>query len=63
MLLANTATQAESPLHNLEQAAGDIGLHVNADETKHMCINKKGDITTLNGGALKSMDKFTYHCK
>ena len=30
-LLANTSAQAESLLHSLEQAAGDIGLHVNAD--------------------------------
>ncbi len=30
-LLANTPTQAESLLHCLEWAAGDIGLHVNGD--------------------------------
>ena len=33
-LLANTPTQAESLLHSLEQAAGDIGHHVNADNTE-----------------------------
>ena len=32
-LLANTHTQAESQLHNLEQAAGGIGLHVKAYKT------------------------------
>ena len=32
-LLANTLTQAESLLHSLEQAAGDISRHVNADKT------------------------------
>ena len=35
-LLVNTPTQAESLLHNLEQAAGGIGLHVNADKTGYM---------------------------
>ena len=33
-LLANTPAQAESLLHSLEQAAGTIGLHVNADKTE-----------------------------
>ena len=38
-LLANAPTQAESQLHSLEQAAGDIGLHVNTDKTGFMCFN------------------------
>ena len=59
--LRNTPTQAEPLLHNLEQAAGGIGLlHVNADKTEYMCFNQKGDVSTLNGGYLKLMDKFTY---
>ena len=37
-LLTNTPTQAEFLLHNLEQAAGGIGFHVNADETEYMCL-------------------------
>ena len=60
VLLANTPTQAESLLHSLEQAAGGIGLHVNVDKLKYVCFNKKGDISILNGGSLKSVDKFTY---
>ena len=31
-LLTNTPTQAKSPLHTLEKAAGDIGFHVNSDK-------------------------------
>ena len=31
VLLANTPAQAETQLHSLEQAAADIGLHVNTD--------------------------------
>ena len=60
VLLANTPTQAESLLHSLEKTAGDIGLHANTEKTEHMCFNQKGDISTLNGGSLKLMDKFTY---
>ena len=43
-LLPNTLTQAKSLLHSLEQAAGDIVLHVNEDKTEYMCLNQKGDI-------------------
>ena len=32
-LPSKTPTQAESLLNSLKQAAGDIGLHVNADKT------------------------------
>ena len=58
-LLANTSTQAECLLHSLEQPAGGIGLHVNADKMEYMCFNQK-DIFTLNGGSLKLVDKFMY---
>ena len=59
-LLENSPAQAESMLRNLEQAAGGIGLHVNADETEYMCFNQRGDISTLKGGPLNFVDKFTY---
>ena len=59
-LLANTPTQAESLLHSLEQAEGGIDLYVNADKTEYMCFNQKGDISTVNDGSLKLVNKFTY---
>ena len=59
-LLANTPTQAETLLHNLERAAAGIGLHVNSDKTKYMWFNRRGDISTLNGSSLKVGDKFSY---
>ena len=59
-LLAHTPTQAKSLLHCLEQSAGSIGLYVNADKMEYMCFNQKRDISTLNGGSLKFVDKFTY---
>ena len=45
--LANISTQAESLLHSLEQAAGGIGIHVNADKTECMCFNQRGNISIL----------------
>ena len=38
----------------------DIGLHVNAHKTEHMCYNQTGDISTLDGTSVKLEDKFTY---
>ena len=34
-LQANTPAQAKTLLHSLEQAAGGIALHVNADKTEY----------------------------
>ena len=39
--LVNTPTKAKSLLHSLEQAAGGIGLHVNAVKTEYMCCDKR----------------------
>ena len=60
VLLVNTPNQAETLLHNLEQAAAGIGPHVNAHKTEYMCYNQTGDISTLNRASLKLVDKFTY---
>ena len=60
LLLANTPAQAGTLLHSQERAAASIGLHVNVHKTEYMCINKTGDISTLNGSTLKLVDKFTY---
>ena len=40
-ILANTRTQDEALLHNLEQVAGGIGLDVNADKTSTFVLIKK----------------------
>ena len=60
VLLANTPAQAKPLLHSLEQAAGGISLHVNADQMEYMCFNQSSYISTLNGGSLKLVDEFTY---
>ena len=57
-LRANTPTQAESLLHCMERAAGDVDFSMNADKTEYMCFNQSGDISTINGGSLKLVDKF-----
>ena len=59
-LLVNVPAQAKTLLHSLERATAGIGLHVNAHKTEYMCLNQTGDISTLNGRALKLVDKFTY---
>ena len=59
-LLANKPTQAETLLQSLQRASSGINLHVNADETEYMCFNQRGNISTLKGGPLKLVDKFTY---
>ena len=59
-LIANSPIQAQSLQHSLERTAGGIGFHVNADKTEYICFNQRGDISTLKGGFLKLVDKFTY---
>ena len=58
-LLANTLSQGESLLYSLERAVGGICLSVNANKTEYMCFNQRDNISTLNGGPLKLVDKFT----
>ena len=33
---------------------------MNADKTEYTCFNQKVDISTLNGGSMKLVDKFMY---
>ena len=56
----NSPTQAKSLLHSQEREASGIGLYVNTDKTEYMCFNQRGNISTLKGGPLKLVDKFTY---
>ena len=59
-MLTNTPAQAESLLHCIEQVAGRIDLHMNADKMEYMCFTQRGNIYSLYGGPLKLVDKFTY---
>ena len=60
VLLANSPAQTESLQHSLEWAADGIVLHVNADKIEYICFNQRGNISTLIGGSLKLVDKFTF---
>ena len=51
--------QAKSLLHSLEQAAGGISLHMNANKIEFICFKQEGAISTLSGKPLKLVDKFT----
>ena len=59
-LPVNSPAQAESLMYSLERTAGGIGLHVNAEKTEYMSFNQRGEISTLKGGPMKLVDKFTY---
>ena len=46
-------------MHSLEQAAGSIGLYVNANNTEFMCFKQEA-ISTLRDKPLELADQFTY---
>ena len=48
--------EAESQLHNLEQAGRAIGLHVNANKTGYMCFKQESAISTLSGKPRNLLD-------
>ena len=55
-LLTNTPAQAEP----LQQEAGGISLHVNANKTNYTSFDQKGAISTGNSKLLKFENWFTY---
>ena len=55
-----TESYLQIHLHKSKQAAGGIGFYVNADKIEYMCFNQKGNISILNGGSLKPVDKWMY---
>ena len=67
-ILVNTKSKVESSRSstpdqgvNILIVAGYLtSTNVNAHKTEHMCYNLTGDISTLDGTALKLVDKFTY---
>ena len=53
-------TRVNSYLNVRRNEKTDKGPHVNAEKTKYMCFNQRGDISTQNGSSLKLVDKFTH---
>ena len=46
-VFANTFAQAESLLHRQKQTAGNIGHHLNANKTQHMCFKPEGVLAII----------------
>ena len=40
--------------------AGSTSFHVNADKMECMCFNQSDNVSTLNAGSLKLVEKFTH---
>ena len=59
VLLASTPAQAKSQLHGQQVALASMSMQT---KTEYMCFNQyqRGDISILNGGSLKLLDKFNY---
>ena len=61
VILANNIVDAEKLLHNLENAASEIGLYINVSKTKFMTLNViDGSITSINGENIEKVDDFQY---
>ena len=59
-LHANTPAQAESQVHSLEQAAGDIDCYMDANKTETMCFKQEGANSTQSGNFHKLVYRFTF---
>ena len=59
-LFSDTIADAQSLLHQVEEAAQKIGLYVNADKTEFMCYNTIGTMTLLIKHNIKEVEDFTY---
>ena len=58
---ADTIKDAEKMLHQIEEAAEDIGLKINSDKTEYMSLNSKSDnMISRNGNSIKNVDNFKY---
>ena len=61
-LISNTTEQAQIILNEVEKAALQVGLHMNASKTKCMFFNQdqNDDIQTLDGSKLEVVTDFKY---
>ena len=59
-LMADTIADAQTLLHSLETASGDIGLYVNVKKTEYMSYDQIGTMHTLSGDDIKSVTFFIY---
>ena len=59
-LTSDTIEEATQLLHHLEVAAKEIGLRINAKKTEFISFNQAGQIKSLDGSNIKSVEDFTY---
>ena len=59
-LTSDTIEEANQLLHYLEVAAKEIGLHINAKKTEFISFNQTGQVRSLDGENIKSVEDFTY---
>ena len=59
-LTSDTIEEATQILHHLEVAAKEIGLRINAKKTEFISFNQAGQIKSLDGSNIKSVEDFTY---
>ena len=60
-LLSSSLKQAQELLTRLENAAKQIGLHINNSKTEYMLFNQdEGDLKTIDGDVLNQVEDFQY---
>lgn len=59
-LISSCLNDAQELLQRVEQAAEEVGLHINADKTECMTFKEVGSLRTLEGIELKNMTDFLY---
>ena len=59
-ITADTITNATVLLHNLENAANEVGLYVNASKAKFISFNQQGSIQTVSGESTELVESFIY---
>ena len=61
-IISDYLTDGTILLHQLEQAASEIGLCINAKKTEFICYNQhhSGSIKLLNNDNIKAVEEFTY---
>ena len=58
--ITNTQAQAESLMHNLDQATEDVGLYMIRNKNEYMCFKRKEVISIQSDRPLKLAGQFTY---
>lgn len=59
-LISDNIQEASALLVRVEDAAMQIGLHINTGKTEFMCFNEQGQINSKHGHAIKRVEDFQY---